>query len=149
MNRLIFLLFITLLTIITCGKEKITPSSSTELFTGELVLNRIEEVFERTDTVNFTIIGRSYTLNHFTNESNLCSSYGTQSGFGTNKLILFPDTLPGTNCDNNRIPKGEFNAVFKGDSLILGPRIDTLFIEVGENDIRREIWNYHLKLTKQ
>ena len=138
---LIFLIF----SLNSCNEKRIVQTNP-ELFIGQLEFFRVDEVFHRTDNIELTINGSSYTLNHTTNESKLCSSHGSQSGFGTNKMILSPDALSGNNCDNFRIPRGEFNAIFRNDSLILGPRIDTLFIEVGENDTRREIWSYHLKL---
>jgi len=138
-----------IITFIGCNKEKLTQETS-ELFVGQLILSNVDEVFERTDYVNLTITGNSYDLRHVTNTSNLCDSFGTQRGFGTNRISLSPyTTLPGINCDNKRIPKGEFKAVFNGTSLELGPKIDTLYIEIGENDTRREIWSYHFKLVEQ
>ena len=135
--------------VISCSDDKKNEDTS-ELFAGELTISKVEEVYERTDFVNLSIFNRTYDINHVTNESNLCDSYGTQSGFGSNKLILSPDTtLPGNNCDNIRIPRGEFNAIFDGASLELGPKIETLYIEIGENDIDMEIWRYHFILTQQ
>ncbi|MFH2049867.1 MAG: hypothetical protein ABIJ12_10525 [bacterium] len=149
MDKFLLISFTSLLIIIACNKEKPTQNTS-EFFAGELVFKRVDEVFERTDFVNLSITGSSYDLNHVVNESNLCNSYGSQNGFGTNKLILSPDTtFHGTNCDNTRIPRGEFVAVFRGDSLILGPKVVTLYIDLGENNTRQEIWSYHFKLVEE
>ncbi len=140
---------IVVLFIAGCSEDK-EADRSTELFAGELTITRIEIPYVRTDFINFTVYGRSYHLDHINKESNLCDSYGNLAGFGTNKLIFLPDTtLPSSNCDNIRIPRGEYDAIFKGASLELGPKIETLYIEIDENTTDVEIWKYHFVLTQQ
>lgn len=125
---------------IGCGGTSEEPPQ-VEVFSGEVEVMDLLETHPdstvRVDTVVFTVEGADYRLDHLTHNSNLCSSGGTIGNFGSNRVTLTPVFhVPGGNCDSTRIPKGEFKAVFKGDSLILGPDSVGYIIEVDHQQFR-------------
>jgi len=132
--------------LLSCSKDTIA-SSNPEVFQGELTVTRIDQVFTRTDKVALIIDGNQYNIVHQTRTSNLCDSRGTQSGFGSNFLTLTPKSTDIGSCDKIRVPYGRYKAVFKGDSLYLGPTTLTFTVTVDEQQVT-ETWEYSFKLKQ-
>ena len=147
MKQFLILAVLNLMLLTSCS-ENSTPSFEPESYSGELTVYRVDQVDTRTDTVTLVIDGSAYQLIHLTQASNLCNSSGTQSGFGSNSLTLTPTPQDITGCDNIRVPNGRFDAVFKDDSLTLGPaRI--IFTVNANGQTVNENWDYTFKLRKR
>ena len=128
-----------------CSEDKIPPVEI-DVFTGEVAVANIKQsppyTYHDTDIVIFTVEGIIYKLDHVSGESGLCSSGGRVLSFGTNMLTLTPTTIDYGNCDTLKIPQGEFKAVFRRDSLYLGPDTEVF---VGSHI---DTMIYHFRLTK-
>jgi len=87
---------------------------------------------EKRDSVILVITnGREYTVDHYPavtgGVTEICSSSGGISGFGTGLAVLTPRRTSGTNCDTVRIPRGEFVADFRNHG-------DTVYLDQTSND---------------
>ncbi len=146
MKATVAILLLSLTVSVGCDKET-TASFEPEVFTGELTVRRIDQVFTRIDTVELVVDGPSYQLTHIIRASNLCDSRGSQSGFGSNRLSLAPSPIASGGCDNLRVPAGTFKAVFSGDSLILGPmQLEFSVTTSGRTSV--ETWEYEFRLKE-
>ena len=108
-----------------CGDDPEQPSV-VEVFSGEMELRNLQELdpypVTSIDTVEFTVEGNQYHLDHTTHSSNLCGSGGTVGNFGSNLITLTKIyTIPSPGCNTFHVPRGRFKAAFRSDSLILGP----------------------------
>ena len=93
-----------------------------EVFSGKLIVKPFGVAWADTDAVVFTVEGGQYSLKHTINNSSLCNSNGNVADFGKNRIRLTPTSFGSTsNCDSLHVPQGWFKAVFRGDSLLLGP----------------------------
>jgi multidrug efflux pump subunit AcrB len=132
-----------LVSVAGCQKDLVPPPER-EVFTGRFTVVNIDIAeMKRTDSVVLTVEDGRYRLDHVVNTSNICSTSGSVFGFGSNSLRLEPTTMTTTNCDSVRVPQGQFKAIFKGDSLILGP--ETLQFE---GKTGQETWEYTFRLKK-
>ncbi len=131
---------------VNCTKDTIA-SSDPEVFQGELSVHRADQVYDRTDDIVLIIDGKQYRIVHQTRTTDLCDSYGTQGGFGSNVLTLTPSGTEGSGCDNIRVPQGQFPAVFRGDSLFLGPTTLQFTVIIDERPVT-EIWEYSFRLKQ-
>ena len=104
------------------GDENDDDGTVTEVFNGTLFLDLSPGVIgaEGTDSVRFTVRSGTFALEHITRTTDppMCDSEGEVSGFGTNRARLTPTNWFGLNC-SERTPRGEFVAVFRGDSLTM------------------------------
>ena len=139
-------LFLICLPIINCTKDTVA-SSEPEVFQGEFSIHRIDQIFDRTDNIVLIIDGKQYRIVHQTRTTGLCDSYGIQGGFGSNVLTLTPSGTEGSGCGNIRVPQGQFKAVFRGDSLFLGPTTLQFTVIIDEKPVT-ETWEYSFRLKQ-
>jgi len=111
-----------------CGDD--SEEEIYEVYYGRLTTKRIILFETRTDSVIFTINSGYYDLEHVTNKTGLCPSEGSISEFGTSEMKLIPTKVHFSNCDSLRIPHDVFEAVYKGDSLILTRDADSLTLDI-------------------
>ncbi len=111
-----------------CSEDPV-DSRTPEVFQGLMVMtpqfnSDPMEIYPDSVPVTFTVEGALYDLVQAeASRFELCDSRGTVQGFGTNTATLTPTGLiSSANCDSIHIPKGTFAAVFRVDSLYLGPK---------------------------
>lgn len=104
------------------GDENDDNGTVTEVFNGTVFIDLTPGVIgaEGTDSVRFTVRSGTFALEHITRTTDppMCDSEGEVSGFGTNRARLTPTNWFGINC-SEKTPRGEFVAVFRGDSLTM------------------------------
>lgn len=123
-----FIIFFVFCFLAGCGDD--SEEDVYEVYFGQLTTKRIILFETRTDSVIFTIDGGYYDLEHITNNTNLCSSKGSVSEFGTSEMRLTPTVIYFSNCDSMRVPHDVFKTVYKGDSLILTRDADSLTLDI-------------------
>ncbi len=73
---------------------------------------------EKSDSVTLSITdNRSYVFDHYPNPSTdqveFCGSAGRLGAWGSNVVRFTPEQFYGFNCDQLRVPRGEFQADFR------------------------------------
>lgn len=111
-----------------CSDDPVV-SRTPEVFQGQMVMtpqfnSDPMEIYPDSVTVMFTVEGTLYDLVQVeVSRFGLCDSRGTVGSFGTNVATLTPTGLIApNNCDSIHIPRGTFPALFRVDSLYLGPK---------------------------
>jgi hypothetical protein len=108
-----------------CEDEEIERSR--EVLRGTYVVDHPAHVGgEKSDSVTLTVTdNRSYVFEHSPyppdDQVEICSSSGTVGAWGSNVVTFSPEETYGFNCDQIRIPRGEFRADFRthGDTVWL------------------------------
>jgi hypothetical protein len=110
--------------------EDMEPTSSRDVFGGRLTLKPRGLAYEHTDSVILTVDGASYQLTHITHYTDLCDSRGTVNDFGRNYCSFQPTYVITQDCDTMRVPRNNYTAVFRGDSLIMTQLADSNVFEI-------------------
>ena len=125
MRRIIILCAVAALIWAAC-EDKAIEGGESEVWKGELAVHKRVEGYQwpfiDTDQVTFTVEGGLYTLKHTTNPSQLCNTQGLVRNFGRNIMTLEVTGSEYAACDSVRVPEGDFDAIFRGDSLYIGPK---------------------------
>jgi len=108
-----------------CGEED-EVEMTVESFSGTYAVGHASIVGEKRDSVILIVTnGREYTVDNYPSvtggNTQICSSAGGISGFGTSRAVFTPRSKFGSNCDTTRVPSGEFVADFRshGDTVYL------------------------------
>ena len=114
-----------LLFFLACSEED-EVETTVESFTGTYAVGHASIVGQKRDSVILIITnGREYTVDNYPSvtggNTEICSSAGGLSGFGTSRAVFTPRSKFGSNCDTTRVPSGEFVADFRshGDTVFL------------------------------
>ena len=145
MKGSVLLAGLVMLSITGCSENTQQPPDE-EVFEGIL---EVEDLIEpnptdriKRDEVRFTVRGTDYRIDHLTDSTGICGSGGEIGGFGSNRITLSPVfTIPAGGCDSARIPRGQFKASFRNDSLIIGT--DTLSFPA-QDPIRSYAYTFRL-----
>jgi hypothetical protein len=73
-----------------------------------------------------------YDIVNRTGRAGICDSKDLVSGIGTPTAHFKPSRTYGRNCDSIRVPRGEFDCVFYGDSMVVMSKTDYRFSTLWE-----------------
>jgi hypothetical protein len=107
-----------------CSKKDNGVSSPVKLdLVGTYTVTYSALVGKKSDSVNVTIDGGSYSTTHFGPDPKFCDVDGSISDFGKPRVILVPDRIYPGGCDSLRVPQGAFDAQYPGDTVILERKV--------------------------
>jgi hypothetical protein len=118
-----WLLSVLTLTLILSGcKDESVDTIPPETYWGQYMVRDLHVVGSKSDSVILYIEdGSNYRMTFFPDTGTLtdfCDVAGVVADWPKNRIVFRPSSIQSLpSCDSARIPRGEFEAVFAGDSL--------------------------------
>ncbi len=124
MSKFLHMIIFTLL-IAGCEKDRQFNGDYTD-YSGVFIITDVDFNVESTmtDYVTLRVVDDQYYLAHHSGESNMCDSYGIIEDLNTDTISLYldMDQYDDAKCIYYLIPSGEFNSIYNGENLKLGPK---------------------------
>ena len=133
--RLTILLCVLCSLVVGCSKsgDNVGPTPDEVDLIGTYTIRHSSVVGKKEDSVYVSINNTSYTTTHFGPGPKFCDAQGTIVNYRQSGVELVPDQVFIGGCDSLHIPRGNFDATYSGDTVILERRYAVMTPSPGDS----------------